>query len=166
MDLANLISQIVDAKIRGMLGDSRKMRVISSGDPSMGDPGSFADPAHPHWNQVQGKPEEFAPSEHGNEAHSATYLTASDIASMPSIYRKDFSDSASISVTHNLGARPVVQVVGKDVSAYGDGLYGAGIYGGDQDILLLTPSSVKHNSVNQVTVTLPAEKTGEVICIG
>jgi hypothetical protein len=82
------------------------------------------------------------------------------------VVREDYVDTDTIVVTHSLGVRPIVQVIGGAGPAYGVGSYGAGDYGGSIEQTVLTPSSIVHNTVNQVTVTLLSADTGEVVCIG
>jgi len=84
------------------------------------------------------------------------------------VVRQTFDNTDTIEVEHNLGIRPVVQAVGQAVTAYGAGSYGAGAYGGIDATAnaVLTPDSIIHDSINQITVTLSAAATGEVICIG
>jgi hypothetical protein len=95
-------------------------------------------------------------------------LIASVQGAFAEVYRDTFSNEDTIVVEHNLGKRPVVQAIGQAVTAYGAGNYGAGAYGGIDSTAntVLTPSSIAHNSINQVTVTLSAAATGEVICVG
>lgn len=80
--------------------------------------------------------------------------------------RQAYINTDTIVVAHAFGRRPLVQAVGGAGPAYGMGNYGAGDYGGRVDRAVLTPSSIVHDTVNQVTVTLAAADTGEVICIG
>ena len=81
-------------------------------------------------------------------------------------FHLDFAGTDVIVVNHNLGLRPMVQVIGNLAPLYGQGLYGAGMYGGNPTPLVITPASIAHNSINQVTVTLSSADTGEVICVG
>ena len=67
-----IINARIDAKLRQMQGE--------------------ADRRNPHWNQVQGKPSEFPPENHGNEAHSATFITAGDIPAIPDTFT-DLTDT-------------------------------------------------------------------------
>lgn len=106
--------------------------------------------------------------------HDSRYYTEAEVNGLfaaltyPDVVREEFDGVDTIVVEHNLGAYPIVQVVGQVPTAYGAGLYGAGAYGGIDNAanVVLTPSSIAHNSINQVTVTLSAAVTGEVICIG
>jgi len=106
--------------------------------------------------------------------HDGRYYTEAEVNGLlaaltyPDIVREAFDNAATIVVEHNLGARPIVQVVGQVPTAYGAGNYGAGAYGGIDSTAnaVLAPSSIKHDSINQVTVTLSAAATGEVICVG
>ena len=83
------------------------------------------------------------------------------------VLRQTFAYEETIIVAHSFGRRPIVQVVGgAGPLLYGSGLYGAGVYGGSSKRRVIEPGSVIHDSVNQVTVTLAAEDTGEVILIG
>ena len=83
------------------------------------------------------------------------------------VLRQVFAYEDTIIVAHSFGRRPIVQVVGgASTLLYGLGLYGAGVYGGSSKRRVIEPDSVTHDSVNQVTVTLTAEDTGEVILIG
>lgn len=97
-------------------------------------------------------------------------LTEAAIESVLSDYSQthteDYVNTDTIVVEHNLGSRPVVQVIGGAGPAYGVGDYGDGDYGGSIDQAMLTPTSVTHDTVNQVTVVLAAADTGEVICVG
>ncbi len=72
--------------------------------------------------------------------------------------------AASIIVVHNLGRRPIVQAIGGG-AGWGDGGWGDLPWGGFMWAEVLAPVSIIHDSVNQVTVTLAADDTGEVICI-
>lgn len=101
--------------------------------------------------------------------HDGRYYTeAESDARYAIVDHEAFDNTDTIVVTHNMGRWPVVQVVGQAVTAYGAGNYGAGTYGGIDATAnaVLTPSSIIHDSINQVTVTLSAAATGEVICIG
>lgn len=108
--------------------------------------------------------------------HDGRYYTEGEIDGMlaaiqgafAEVYRDTFDNIDTIVVAHNLGKRPVVQAIGQVVTAYGAGLYGADTYGGINSAAdaVLTPSSIIHDSINQVTVTLAAAATGEVVCIG
>lgn len=84
------------------------------------------------------------------------------------VYRETFDRVDGIVVTHNLRSRPIVQIIGQVPVAYGAGNYGDGAYGGIDDAgnAVLVPSSIVHDSINQVTVTLSAAAIGEVVCIG
>lgn len=82
------------------------------------------------------------------------------------VFRKEFTLTDVIVVNHNLGKRPIVQVVGNSSPAYGEGAFGAGAYGGDSEPTVVGVVSIIHNSVNQLTVTLTGNDTGEVICVG
>lgn len=82
------------------------------------------------------------------------------------VVRQDYADTDTIVIAHALGVRPIVQVIGGAGPAYGVGLFGAGDYGGSMDQAVVAPSSITHNTINQVTVVLSAADTGEVICIG
>ncbi len=108
--------------------------------------------------------------------HDGRYYTEDEVDALiagvqgnfASSVRESFDNVDTIVVEHNLGKRPVVQAIGQAVTAYGAGNYGAGAYGGIDSTAnaVLTPSSIAHNSINQVTVTLSAAATGEVICVG
>lgn len=101
--------------------------------------------------------------------HDGRYYTEAESDARYAITeRETFNNTDTIVVAHNMGRWPVVQVVGQAVTAYGAGLYGAGAYGGIDNTanVVLTPSSIAHNSINQVTVTLSAAATGEVVCVG
>ena len=83
------------------------------------------------------------------------------------VNRQQFSNKDVITITHNFGQRPVIQVVGGAGNLiYGTGVYGAGVYGGSSKRRVIDPSSIIHDSLNQVTVTLAAKDSGEVIVIG
>lgn len=82
-------------------------------------------------------------------------------------YVEEFINTGSgapILVLHNLGRRPIVQVIGGG-SGWGDGGWGDDPWGGEFLSEVLTPVSIIHDSVDQITVTLAADDTGEVICI-
>lgn len=105
--------------------------------------------------------------------HDGRYYTEAEVNALiaaltfADVFRQDFSNTDSIVVTHNLGRRPMVQVQGSVVSAYGGGNYGAGNYGGISAYTVLAPASIEHSlDSNTVTVTLASNYTGEVICIG
>lgn len=105
--------------------------------------------------------------------HDGRYYTEAEVNALiaaltfADVFRQDFSNTDSIVVTHNLGRRPMVQVQGSVVSAYGGGNYGAGNYGGISAYTVLAPASIEHSlDSNTVTVTLASDYTGEVICIG
>ena len=105
--------------------------------------------------------------------HDGRYYTEDEVNALiaaltfADVFRQDFSNTDSIVVTHNLGRRPMVQVQGSVVSAYGGGNYGAGNYGGISAYTVLAPASIEHSlDSNTVTVTLASDYTGEVICIG
>lgn len=72
--------------------------------------------------------------------------------------------AASIVVAHTLGRRPLVQVIG-GASGWSEGAWSAGPWGGGAPNAVLTPASIVHNSENQLTVSLAADDSGEVICI-
>ena len=60
---------------------------------------------------------------------------------------------------------------GVSESLYGAGNYGVGPYsaGGSAPsvaMIVITPTSITHNSKNKITVVLPEEATGEVLLIG
>jgi hypothetical protein len=82
------------------------------------------------------------------------------------VVREDYVDTDTIVVTHNLGVRPIVQVIGGAGPVYGEGVYDAGEYGGSLESAVVAPAAITHDTVNQVTVVLSAADTGEVICIG
>ena len=105
--------------------------------------------------------------------HDGRYYTEAEVDGIISaltfadVVRQLFSNVASIVVNHNLGRKPMVQVQGSVVSAYGGGNYGAGNYGGISAYTVLAPASIEHSlDSNTVTVTLASDYTGEVICIG
>ena len=105
--------------------------------------------------------------------HDGRYYTEAEVNALiaaltfADVFRQDFSNTDSIVVTHNLGRRPMVQVQGSVVSAYGGGNYGAGNYGGISAYTVLAPASIEHSlDSNTVTVTLASDYTGEVICVG
>lgn len=106
--------------------------------------------------------------------HDGRYYTEDEVDALfaaltyPGVVRQTYDMNDSITVAHNLGVRPIVQVVGQVPTAYGAGNYGAGGYGGIDDAgnAVLSPSSITHDTVNQVTVALSAAATGEVICVG
>ncbi len=76
-----------------------------------------------------------------------------------------FDNLDEITVTHNLGCYPVVQVLG-GVGYFGQGDYGDGVYGGTPERQLITPLTVTYDDENTVTVTLSAASSGEVLIIG
>ena len=85
----------------------------------------------------------------------------------PRVVRQTFNYEDIITVLHNLGHRPIVQVLGGAGNLiYGTGVYGAGTYGGSSKRRVILPSSIVHDSLNQVTVTLATKDSGEVIIIG
>lgn len=105
--------------------------------------------------------------------HDGRYYTEAEVNALiaaltfADVFRQDFSNTDRIVVTHNLGRRPMVQVQGSVVSAYGADLYGAGAYGGILPYTVLAPSSIEHSlDSNKVTITLASDYTGEVICVG
>ena len=105
--------------------------------------------------------------------HDGRYYTETEVDAIiaaltfADVVRQPYDNTDSIVVNHNLGRRPMVQVQGSAVSAYGDGLYGAGDYGGISAYTVLAPASIEHSlDSNTVTVTLASDYTGEVICIG
>jgi len=104
-----------------------------------------------------------------SDDHDGRYYTQTESdARYPIAVREVFNALDVIVVTHNMGRRPLVQVVGQPVVSYGAGNYGDGAYGGIDSTAnaVMTPSSIVHDSLNQVTVTLSAAATGEVICVG
>jgi len=101
--------------------------------------------------------------------HDGRYYTKTESdALFARVERETFENVGTIVVEHNLGKRPIVQVIGQVPVAYGAGLYGAGAYGGIDDAAntILSPSSIVHDNLNQITVTLSAAATGEVVCVG
>ena len=102
----------------------------------------------------------------GEAAHDTWDHTGLTGVPLLSSLRQAYVDIDTFVVAHNFGRRPLVQVIGGQGPAYNIGLYGAGEYGGSLDTTVLTPSSITHDTVNQLTVVLSAANTGEVICIG
>jgi len=105
--------------------------------------------------------------------HDGRYYTEAEVEALidaltfADTYRKTFDNTDIIEVSHNLGRRPMVQVQGSAISAYGAGLYSDGTYGGISPYTVLNPSQIEHSlDSNTVTVTLASEHTGEVICVG
>ena len=105
--------------------------------------------------------------------HDGRYYTEAEIDALiaaltfADVVRQAFDNTDYIAVEHNLGRRPMVQVQGSAVSAYGEGLYGAGNYGGISPYTVLSPTGIEHSlDSNTVTITLASEYTGEVICVG
>lgn len=105
--------------------------------------------------------------------HDGRYYTEAEVDAIiaaltfADTYRQTFDNTDTIVVNHDLGRRPIVQVQGSAISAYGAGLYGADNYGGISPYTMLTPISIEHSlDSNKVTVTLASEHTGEVICVG
>lgn len=105
--------------------------------------------------------------------HDGRYYTEAEVDAIiaaltfADVVRQLFSNVSNIVVNHNLGRRPMVQVQGSAISAYGAGNYGDGAYGGISPYTVLAPSSIEHSlDSNTVTVTLASDYTGEVICIG
>jgi hypothetical protein len=82
------------------------------------------------------------------------------------VVRQNYVNTDTIVVAHALGVRPIVQVIGGAGPGYGEGVYDAGEYGGSLESAVVAPSSIVHDTVNQVTVTLASADTGEVVCIG
>lgn len=83
------------------------------------------------------------------------------------VLRQTFEYEDTIIINHNFGRRPIVQVLGgAGPLLYGSGLYGDGTYGGSLLRRVIDPDSIVHDSVNQVTITLTSEDTGEVVLIG
>lgn len=79
-------------------------------------------------------------------------------------YVQEFINTANILVVHNLGRRPLVQVIG-GAEGWGDGGWADGPWGGEALSEVLTPVSIVHDTVNQLVVTLAADDSGEVICL-
>jgi len=105
--------------------------------------------------------------------HDGRYYTEAEVEALidaltfADTYRKTFDNVDTIDVVHNLGRRPIVQVQGSAITAYGAGNYGDGSYGGISPYTVLNPSQIEHSlDSNTVTVTLASEHTGEVICVG
>jgi len=105
--------------------------------------------------------------------HDGRYYTEAEVDALiaaltfADTYRKTFDNVDTINVVHNLGRRPIVQVQGSAISAYGAGLYSDGAYGGIFPYTVLNPSQIEHSlDSNTVIVTLASEHTGEVICVG
>lgn len=71
---------------------------------------------------------------------------------------------SGITVTHGLGRRPLVQVIG-GASGWGEGAWSSGPWGGQAASAVLAPLSVVHSSPDELVVTLAANDSGEVICI-
>lgn len=110
-----------------------------------------------------------------SDDHDGRYYTESEadlrfapLGNTAISFHQTFEVLDTIVVQHNLGKRPIVQVVGQVAIPYGDGLYGVGPYGGidNTNNTVITPTSITHNTLNQVTITLAAAMNGEVICVG
>lgn len=98
--------------------------------------------------------------------HSIIGLMAQRDTSRSRILRQAFENTATITVAHHFGDYPLVQVVKRTPSLYGNGLYGASTYGTGPARQVVSPSDITHDSPNQVTVTLASAMTGEVILLG
>jgi hypothetical protein len=148
-NLAQELKRKRDAEARLRQTDPAK-NVVYTGDGSTGAGGGG-------YSQIA---ETFTKAVHDAEDH--TGLTGVPLLSS---LRQSYVDTDTIVVAHAFGRRPLVQVVG-GATAFGAGVFGAGVFGGGIDRAALTPSSIIHDTVNQVTVVLSAANTGEVICIG
>ena len=112
----------------------------------------------------------YTEAELNNGQLDGRYYTETEIDTLinalPSRHTEEFDDTDTIVVNHNMGRRPITEVIGSAVSAFGAGTYGDSQYGGIGPLMVLTPDSVVHNSEDQLTITLSEAATGEVVCIG
>jgi len=107
----------------------------------------------------------------GGSVGSAATSSRSDHQHPPGVYDLQryvhayhLEGTGGITVTHNLGRRPLVQVVDLG-TGWGDVAWSAGVWGGSAGGQVQS-ATVLHVNLNELTVTLAADGSGEVICHG
>lgn len=77
----------------------------------------------------------------------AKYFKTSGGATLPAYYSSTFTNQTSVTITHNLGHYPIVQIL-------------------DGSNNLIIPDTLSHGSVNAFTVTFNPALTGTIIYVG
>lgn len=113
------------------------------------------------------------PDAHHSEKHKEKHsiggsdeLKPEDIGA-GKILRKAFISLTSITVKHNFGVYPIVQVIeATSPSLYGIGSYGSGNFGVNNERKVITPEEIIHKDIYTITITFTQITSGEVILIG
>ena len=82
------------------------------------------------------------------------------------IYRQDFTNVASVTVTHGLGVIPLVFVLSSGYP-YGMGVYGGSLYSSNTFYYRMNESDYTVGYATDICIVdFPTAQTGQVICLG